>query len=187
MGRTHDVIDDRLKRRLEAQPVFFVGTAPLDGDGHVNLSPKGYDSFRVLGPTTVAYLDLTGSGSETIAHVRENGRITLMFCNFSGKPDITRLFGRGRILLDGDDGFDELAARFPDLPGRRSIVQVEVDRIQSSCGYSVPLMDHVGDRDDLLRWAQRKGDDGLRDYWAEKNTTSIDGLPALRVHDDQVV
>ena len=195
MGRTHDVIDDRLKREIEAQPVFFVATAPLDGDGHVNLSPKGYDSFRVLGPRTVAYLDLTGSGAETIAHLRENGRITLMFCKFEGKPNIVRLFGRGRVLVEGDHGFAELAARFPALPGRRSVIHVDVERIQSSCGFAVPRMELVEDRDDLIRWAERKGDDGLRDYWAEKNTVSIDGLPAradlgvhaLHLDDGQVV
>ena len=189
MGRTHDVIDDRLKAAIESQPVFFVATAPLAEDGHVNLSPKGYDSFRVLGPTRVAYLDLTGSGAETIAHLRENGRITIMFCAFEGKPAITRLFGTGRVVVEGDDDFDGLAARFPDHPGRRSVIVVEVDRIQTSCGYAVPFMDYVAPRHELIKWAERKGDDGVRAYWAEKNVESIDGLPAvpLRVHDDQVV
>ena len=187
MGRTYDLIDDRLKQGIESQPVFFVATAPLAGDGHVNLSPKGYDSFRVLGPTTVAYVDLTGSGAETIAHLRENGRITIMFCAFEGKPAITRLFGQGRVVVEGDDDFEELAARFPDHPGRRSVIVVEVDRIQTSCGYAVPFMDYVGPREDLIRWAERKGDDGLHDYWAEKNAESIDGLPALAVDHHQVV
>jgi hypothetical protein len=179
MGRTHDVVDDRLKEFCESQPVFFVATAPLAADGHVNVSPKGYDSFRVLGPTTVAYLDLTGSGVETIAHLKENGRITLMFCAFTGKPNIVRLFGRGRAVPAGDPDFGALADRFPEHPGARSVVVVELDRVQSSCGYAVPRMEHVKDRPDLIRWAERKGDEGLRDYWAEKNGSSIDGLPGL--------
>ena len=158
--------------------MFFVATAPRDG-GHVNLSPKGLDTLRILGPTRAAYLDLTGSGVETIAHLRENGRITLMACAFTGAPRISRLYGTGTVHEVGTGGFEELAPRFPDLPGRRAIIDVAVDRVTTSCGYAVPLMDLVGDRDRLLDWARAKGDDGLVEYWGSKNAVSIDGIPGL--------
>ena len=161
------------------QPVFFVATAPVGGDGHVNLSPKGYDTLRVLGPNRVAYLDLTGSGVETIAHLQENGRITLMACAFSGNPRISRIYGRGTTHPIGSPGFDALAAEFPEFPGRRSIIEIAVDRVSTSCGYAVPLMDLVSERDRLHDWARKKGDDGIVEYWANKNTASIDGLPGL--------
>ena len=179
MGRSFDAIPDHLVSWMEEQPVYFVATAPLAADGHVNVSPKGGDSFRVLGPKAVAYLDLTGSGAETIAHTRENGRLTVMFCSFDEKPNIVRLFGRGEAVLPGDDRFPELAARFPANPGTRSVVTLEVSKVTSSCGYSVPMMDLVGHRDTLDRWAERKGPDGIAEYWGQKNQTSIDGLPAL--------
>ena len=159
--------------------MFFVATAPAGGDGHVNLSPKGYDTLRVLSPTCVAYLDLTGSGVETIAHVRDNGRITLMACAFTGNPRISRIFGRGTVNPLGTSRFDELASEFPALPGRRSIIEVEVERVTTSCGYAVPLMDLVDERDRLRAWADKKGDDGIVAYWASKNAESIDGLPGL--------
>lgn len=162
-----------------AQPVFFVATAPVGDDGHVNLSPKGYDTLRVLGPRRVAYLDLTGSGVETIAHVRENGRITLMACAFSGTPRISRIYGRGTVHEVGTAGFGALAGDFPALPGRRSIIEVDVERVTTSCGYAVPLMDLVDDRDRLTAWAAKKGDEGIAAYWASKNRESIDGLPGL--------
>jgi hypothetical protein len=162
-----------------AQPMFFVATAPLGTDGHVNLSPKGHDTLRVLDPNRVAYLDLTGSGVETIAHLRENGRITLMACAFEGAPRISRLYGRGVVHEFGTPGFDELAARFPDLPGRRSIIDVAVDRVTTSCGYAVPLMAFEGERDRLVKWATTKGDDGIASYWRSKNAESVDGLPGL--------
>jgi hypothetical protein len=162
-----------------AQPLFFVATAPLDGDGHVNLSPKGYDTLRVLGPARVAYLDLTGSGVETIAHLRENGRLTLMACAFNGNPRISRIFGRGRVHEFGTPAFDALAPQFPELPGRRSIIEVDVERVTTSCGYAVPLMDLVEERDRLIAWAEKKGDDGVVEYWASKNRESIDGLQGL--------
>src|SRR5438105_12987470 len=162
-----------------AQPVFFVATAPVGDDGHVNLSPKGYDTLRVLGPRRVAYLDLTGSGVETIAHVRENGRITLMACAFSGTPRISRIFGRGTRHEVGTARFGALAADFPALPGRRSIIEVDVERVTTSCGYAVPLMELVDDRDRLTAWAAKKGDEGIAAYWASKNRESIDGLPGL--------
>lgn len=161
------------------QPMFFVATAPSGAAGHVNLSPKGYDTLRVLAPDRVAYLDLTGSGVETIAHLRDNGRITLMACAFSGNPRISRIYGRGTVHPAGTPEFDALAAEFPELPGRRSIIEVAVERVTTSCGYSVPLMDLVDERARLLEWADGKGDDGVAAYWGAKNVVSIDGLPGI--------
>jgi hypothetical protein len=161
------------------QPVFFVATAPGGDAGHVNLSPKGLDTLRVLAGDRVAYLDLTGSGVETIAHLRDNGRITLMACAFNGNPRISRIYGRGIVHVAGSPEFDALAPEFPDLPGRRSIVDVAVERVTTSCGYAVPLMDLVDDRDRLVDWAKNKGDDGIAAYWENKNALSIDGLPGL--------
>jgi hypothetical protein len=166
-----------LQEFLEAQPVFFVATAPLREDGHVNLSPKGLDTFRVLGPHSVAYLDLTGSGAETIAHLRENGRITLMFCAFTGKPNIIRLYGHGTVIRADAPDAGPMLGRFPEIPGARSIIQVDVTRISTSCGYAVPLMQVVGPRRALVDWATRKGDEELVEYRASTNAESIDGLP----------
>jgi hypothetical protein len=164
---------------IAEQHLFFVASAPSGDDGHVNLSPKGLEGLRVLGPTTVAYLDLTGSGAETIAHVQENGRICLLLCAFTGKPRILRLHGTGTVHRRGDDRFAELRPRFGDLPGVRSIITVELDRIATSCGYGVPLMAYEGDRRTLPAWAEKRSDDDLDAYWRRKNATSIDGLPAL--------
>lgn len=174
MGKTHDVIDERLEVFLAAQRVFFVASAPLSADGHVNVSPKGLDSFRVLRAREVAYLDLTGSGVETIAHVRENGRLVLMFCAFDGRPRIVRLHGRAQVLERGTAAFDGLLPRFPSHIGTRSIIRMDVHRIAESCGHGVPLLDHRADRTQLTDWAERKGD--LRAYRREKNRESIDGL-----------
>jgi hypothetical protein len=160
--------------------MFFVATAPLSPEGHVNVSPKGLDSFRVLDGHTVAYVDLVGSGAETIAHLRDNGRITFMFCAFEGPPNILRLYGRGEVIEPGDEGFDDLLARFPAYDSARAVVRVRITRITDSCGYGVPLYGFEGDRRQLHDWADRKGPDGLREYQLEKNTASIDGLPALR-------
>jgi hypothetical protein len=172
-------ISDDLGRWWSEQPLFFVATAPGGNDGHVNCSPKGLDTLRILGPQRVVYLDLTGSGVETIAHLRDNGRITLMACAFSGNPRISRIYGRGAVHLVGTPEFDALASEFPALPGRRSIVDVAVERVTTSCGYSVPLMDLVDDRERLLDWADAKGDDGIVAYWQSKNAESIDGLPGI--------
>jgi hypothetical protein len=172
-------LDDDLRRFIARQHVFFVATAPLAADGHVNLSPKGLDTFRVLGPTTVAYLDLTGSGVETIAHLRENGRLTVMFCAFEGRPRILRLYGRGRAVEPGDTDWPAVSSGFSELPGVRSVVVMEVERIADSCGYAVPLFEFVGERGQLTKWADNKGEDELRRYRAQKNRTSIDGLPGL--------
>src|SRR5690242_2891174 len=136
MGRVHDELTDDLVEWIERQHLFFVATAPSGADGHVNVSPKGYDSFRILGPRSVAYLDLTGSGVETIAHLRDDGRLTFMFCAFEGKPRILRLFGRGEAVLPDDPRYDELASAFPELPGARAIIRCDLDRIGDSCGYS---------------------------------------------------
>ena len=163
------------------QPVFFVATAPSGDAGHVNLSPKGLDTFRVLAGDRVAYLDLTGSGVETIAHLRDNGRITLMACAFEGNPRISRIYGRGAVHPAGSPEFDVLAPQFPDLPGRRSIIDVAIDRVTTSCGFAVPLMELVDDRERLIEWAKTKGDDGIVEYWGQKNALSIDGLAGLDV------
>lgn len=178
MASVIDALDQDLVEWIEAQPVFFVASAPADG-GHVNLSPKGHDTLRVLGERSVAYLDLTGSGAETIAHTRENGRLTIMFCAFEGPPRILRLFGTGTAHPTGSARFEELAPRFPALPGTRSIIELDIDRLQSSCGYAVPFMELQGERPTLQRWAARKSDEELADYWSTKNRSSIDGLPAL--------
>lgn len=178
MGEAFDRLDDELIAWMGEQQVFFVATAPSEG-GHVNLSPKGHDSLRVLDDRTVAYLDLTGSGAETIAHTRENGRMTIMLCAFEGPPRILRLYGQATAHPIGSPRYGELVDRFPPMPGARSIVELAIDRVQTSCGYSIPFMDFRAERPTLHQWAERKGDDGLRDYWAEKNASSIDGLPAL--------
>ena len=182
MARTYDTVDDRLAGWMTSQPVFFVATAPLAGDGHINCSPKGNrGEFAVLGPLTVAYLDQTGSGIETFAHLRENGRIVVMFCAFDGPPRIVRLHGTGRAVLAGDPGFAELAVRFPagDGPGVRSIVVVDVTRVSDSCGYGVPFMTFEGHRPTMDEWATRKGPEGIAAYRQEKNATSLDGLPGM--------
>jgi len=179
MARLHDAIDETLRDWIAAQHVFFVATAPSGPDGHVNLSPKGYDTFRVLDDHTVAYLDLTGSGVETIAHLRDNGRITFMFCAFEGKPQILRLFGEGEAVLPADPRFADLAAAFPTVPGVRAVVRCQVDRVQTSCGFAVPFMDFRSERETLNDWAARKGPDGIDDYQLEKNAASIDGLPGI--------
>ena len=180
MGRVTDHIDQATSDWIARQHMFFVGTAPTEG-GHVNLSPKGLDSFRVLDGHTVAYLDLTGSGAETIAHIRNNGRVTVMFCAFDGPPRILRLYGQGSVTLPTHEDFGGLATQFPERRAVRSIISVRVDRVQDSCGYAVPKMDFVENRTRLDTWADNRSDEDIADYWAEKNAVSIDGLPALDV------
>jgi hypothetical protein len=180
MGKVYEAIDERLAEMIEGQHLFFVATAPLSPEGSVNLSPKGLDSLAILGPDTVAYLDLVGSGAETIAHLRENGRITILFCSFEGPPRLLRLYGRGEVLEPGDEGFESLANRFPNHRGVRSIIRVSITRIADSCGFGVPLFRFEGERTQLTDWAERKGEDGLRAYQLENNRVSLDGLPALR-------
>ena len=179
MGKVFDGIDEKLSAWIRAQHLFFVASAPGSG-GHVNLSPKGLDSFAILGPRRVAYLDVVGSGAETIAHLRENGRITFMFCAFEGLPRIVRLYGRGDVLEPGDPEFGALAAHLPAYPSTRAIVRCELSRIADSCGYGVPLYTFEGQRSQVAEWADRKGPEGLRAYQLERNRESLDGLPALR-------
>ncbi len=176
MAKFYDQISEEHQQFIEAQHIFFVASAPLSAEGHVNLSPKGRDSLRVLSPNRVAYLDLIGSGNETSAHLHENGRITIMFCAFEGAPRIMRLFGRGHTILPADSEWVELSARFPAYINARQIIVADIDMVQTSCGYAVPLMDYVADRDTLTRWAEAKGEDGLLAYQIEKNVQSIDGL-----------
>jgi hypothetical protein len=179
MAKIYPEIDAEMTAWIAAQPLFFVASAPLAADGHVNCSPRGLDTLRVIGPRDVAWLDLTGSGNETAAHLAENGRVTLMFCAFTGRPRILRLFGRGQVLLPGDTGFEQLRPHFPaDLPGVRQIVRVRVTRVQTSCGFGVPLMHFEGHRAELGAWAERKGEHELARYRAQRNARSIDGLTA---------
>ena len=179
MSKVFEAIDDTLAEWIAKQPMFFVGTAPAGDDGHVNVSPKGLDTFVILDPTTVAYLDLTGSGIETVAHLRENGRVCVMFCAFEGAPRILRLQGRGEVIEPSAPDFDDLVGLFPPYPGVRSVIRVHCDRIADSCGYGVPLMAYTGERRALLDWAKRKDPAELDAYRAEKNALSIDGLPGL--------
>ncbi len=183
MSKVYDEIDDRMSSFLRRQHVFFVATAPLAGDGLVNLSPKGLDTFAVIDPHRVVYLDLTGSGVETVAHLRENGRIVIMFCAFEGPPRIIRLHGRGSVVVPGDQDFDALAGQFPARPGIRSAIDVEVTRVADSCGYAVPIMSFEGERSRLDEWADKRGAQGLEDYRAKKNAVSLDGLPGLAPSD----
>lgn len=179
MSDRHECIDTELATWIAKQHLFFVGTAPLAAKGHVNVSPKGGDSFRVLGPMEVAYLDYTGSGAETAAHLRENGRIVIMFCAFEGAPKILRLHGNGTVIPPTDPAFAELACRFPANPGTRAFVRVKVHRVTTSCGYAVPFLEFCGQRDGLDKWASTKGADKLKAYRAQKNQVSLDGLPAF--------
>jgi len=179
MAKFYETISESMQQFIEQQHIFFVATAPLSAEGHVNISPKGKDSFRILSPTSVAYLDLIGSGNETSAHTHENGRITIMFCAFDGPPNIVRLFGKGRTVLPSDAEWGELSALFPleNYNNVRQIIVADIHVTQTSCGYGVPFMDYVGERDTMERWADAKGADGLITYQCEKNAESIDGLP----------
>ena len=172
-------IDDSLRAFIAAQPVFFVATAPLATSGHINVSPKGLDTLRILSPTTVAYLDITGSGIETIAHVRENRRIVLMFCAFQGAPRILRLHGMGTVIEPHQQEFSELRSHFPDHEGVRAILVVELTRVSTSCGFGVPLLRFEADRNQLAAWTRSKGSEGLKTYQQQKNQQSIDELPGL--------
>lgn len=177
MGKFFDSIQDSHKKFIEKQKMFFTGSAPINGGGHVNLSPKGLDSFRVLSPACVAYMDIIGSGNETSAHLLENGRITFMFCAFDGPPNILRLYGKGRTVLPQDDEWNELALHFKMKPSTRQIIIADIHKVQTSCGFSVPLYEYAGERDHADNWAVAKGEKGLADYMIEKNRVSLDGLP----------
>ena len=177
MAKIYDLITPELHTWISHQKMFFVATAPLAASSFLNCSPKGGDTFRILSDREVAYLDFTGSGVETIAHLRENGRIVVMFCAFDGPPNIVRLHGRGKVLYPEDAQFKQWISLFPPLPGARAIIHVTVSRISDSCGFSVPRYDFVAHRDVGEKWATQKGPDGLVAYRAQKNRTSIDGLP----------
>jgi hypothetical protein len=181
VGKLYAEITPELQEWLNRQRMFFVASAPLAADGLVNCSPKGMDSLRILGPREVAYLDLTGSGIETVAHLRENGRIVFMFCAFEGLPKIVRLHGKGQVVMPASDEWTALRALYPDYPGARAIVKVAVQRVSDSCGFAVPLYDYCEQRDVLIRSAASKGEDGLHKHWREKNARSLDGLPGLPI------
>lgn len=179
MGKSYEEITPDLGTWLKQQHMFFVATSPLARGGLVNCSPKGMDSFRILGPRHVAYLDLTGSGVETIAHLRENGRIVLMFCAVSGLPKIVRLHGTGEVLTSESPGWDQLRERFTEHLGVRAIISVSLARISDSCGFAVPQFEYVAERDTLTRSHEVKGAVGLQKYRNEKNARSLDGMPGL--------
>ena len=179
MGKTYEALDDKLIAFIEAQKLFFIATAPDSGDGLVNLSPKGFETLRVLDSHTLAYLDLTGSGVETVAHLKDNGRFVLMFCSFEDKPMILRLHGRGEALERGSDEFDRLLPLFPDLLGTRTIIKLEVERIADSCGWGVPLYEYQGQRDTYPRYVEQKGAEGIREGQLKGNMTSLDGMTGL--------
>jgi hypothetical protein len=178
MGRQYDSLTEAVGEWIARQPMFFVATAPLAADGHVNVSPKGLaGTFVVLGEHRVAYLDLTGSGIETVAHVRENGRITLMFCAFDGPARIVRLSGRGGVVTCDEPTFADLAAPFPTLPGARAVITVDVDRVADSCGYGVPRRSLLEQRERPVTSLESRREDGLVAYRAERNAVSMDGQP----------
>jgi hypothetical protein len=180
MGKVFAELDERNAAFIRAQRMFFVATAPRSDDGFVNASPKGLDSFAILGPRSVAYVDLVGSGIETVAHVRENGRIVLLFCAFEGPPRLLRLHGRAEVVEPGDPDWDPLAAHFPAYPSARAILRVDLQRISDSCGFGVPRYRYEAERSQLLEWAEKRGPEGIAAYKRENNRTSLDGLPGLR-------
>ena len=175
MAKRFPEIGEQRKEFIERQKMFFVGTAAPDG--RVNVSPKGMDSLRVLGDNRIVWLNLTGSGNETAAHMVENDRMTLMFCAFEGSPIILRLFGHAKVIHPRDQEWNELFPLFPTIPGARQIFDMQVDMVQTSCGMAVPLFDFNEQRDLLEQWAERKGEQGLQDFWENRNQESIDGKP----------
>lgn len=177
MAKFYEQIDDKIREFIAAQKMFFTASAPLSGEGRINLSPKGIDTFRVLDEKTVCYLDLTGSGNETSAHVKENGRLTIMFCSFAGAPLILRLYGQGEIIRQNSEKWHDLSKNFDEFPGARQIIVLNIESVQTSCGFGIPLYEYKEDRTMLLDWAKNKGDEGVENYRREKNQTSIDGLP----------
>jgi hypothetical protein len=179
MSATYDQLDEKLIGFIRRQKLFFVATAPLSAEGSVNLSPKGYDSLAILGPRTVAYVDLGGSGIETHAHLRENGRITLMFCAFDGPANILRLYGRGESVTFDDPGFAEAMQAFPGFERARGVITVHIERIADSCGWGVPLFDYRGERDQLRRWVEAKPFEEWARHRRKANAVSLDGLPGL--------
>jgi hypothetical protein len=179
MGKEYTQIDHRIQTWIDRQKMFFVATAPLSGEGRVNCSPKGLDTFRVLGPRETAYLHPGGSGIETVAHVRENQRIVIMMCSFEGPPKIFRFYGKGSVLEPGDDGFDELLERFAPQPAARNIVRVSLSHIIDSCGYGVPLYEFRGHRESLKNYFDKQTEEEILEYRRTRNKRSLDGLPGL--------
>lgn len=179
MSTVYTELDDKLIAFINKQKMFFVASAPLSADGHVNVSPKGYDSFRIIGPKTVAYLDLGGSGIETVAHARENGRITIMFCAYEGAALILRLYGKARVLQFNEPGFAEELAHFPGFTRARNIIFVDIDRIADSCGWGIPFYEFKGQRDQLKRWMDNRTEEEWQERRFASNAESIDGLKGL--------
>lgn len=177
MAKFYDSISPAHQAFIEKQHIFFVATAPLRAEGHVNVSPKGLDCFKVLGPHLVAYMDLISSGNETSAHTLENGRITFMFCSFDKTPLIMRLYGKGRTVLPGSAEWDTLVPHFTIYPSTRQIIAADIHSVQTSCGFGVPTYAFTGDRSIHFDWAKQKGPEGLQQYMQEKNMRSMDGLP----------
>lgn len=174
MGKQASEISDRNIQFINNQKIFFVGTASQDS--RVNISPKGMDSFKVLGPNRVIWLNVTGSGNETAAHLQTDNRMTIMFLAFDGSPDILRLYGQATAVHKNDEQWDELYQRFDALPGARQIFDLSVDLVQNSCGMSVPLFNYQEDRNQLKDWSKKQGEEGIKQYWAKKNQTSLDGV-----------
>jgi Pyridoxamine 5'-phosphate oxidase len=185
MAKLYDTITDHLREFIARQHLFFVASAPLSANSHVNLSPKGMDCFRVLSPARVGYADLIGSGNEASAHLLENGRITFMFCAFDGPPSILRLYGTGHVVLPNHQDWEELSSHFTIYPSTRQIVVADISRVQTSCGFGVPNFDYVGERDQHFKWASAKGAEGLEDYKMEFNRVSLDGLPTALAASDR--
>lgn len=181
MGKEYQEIDERVRRWIERQRLFFVSTAPLENDGRINCSPKGHDSLRVLGPRQLAYADIGGSGIETVAHLKENGRIVIMMCAFDGPPKIFRFYGHGRPVEPHEAEFERLVPLFPDLPAIRNFIVVDIECIRDSCGYGIPLYEFKSERESLKNWCAKKTDDEMLEYRLEHNTSSLDGLPGLDV------
>lgn len=175
MAKFLDQIDDKIRKFIGEQKMFFTASAPETG--RINLSPKGINTFRVLDEKTVCYLDLTGSGNETAAHLAENGRLTIMFCSFSGAPLILRLYGQGKVIHPRSENWNDFAGLFDEFPGTRQIIVLEIESLQTSCGFGIPLYEYQEDRTMLTDWAANKGSEGIENYWRDKNQTSIDGLP----------
>ena len=175
MAKFYTELDEKLREFIESQKIFFVGTAPVEG--RVNVSPKGMDSLRILNTGQLIWLNLTGSGNETAAHVLEQPRMTLMFCSFEGKPLILRVYGKARAIHARDEEWAEWSALFPEYPGARQIFLLDVDSAQTSCGFAVPNYQYQEDRGELVDWTEKIGDEGVKNYWKKNNQTSIDGKP----------
>ena len=182
MGKTYKEIDSKSANWIEQQKMFFVATAPISGEGLVNLSPKGLDSFRILDPQTVAYLDLTGSGIETIAHVKENARIAIMFCAFEGQPNILRIHGHGEVIEKSNPRFNSLISKFIKFKSTRAIIIIKIKRVANSCGFGIPIYHFHQQRDTLIKWAKNKGERGIKAYHKEHNEQSLDKLMGLEMN-----